>query len=178
MLRLFVALGVSNTLKTQFSKLPRGGLDAPRWAHIDDLHITLRFIGEADEARLSEIESNLSRVRAAPFNIVVKGLSIFEKKKQSVLFAPIESHRKITHLCAEVTDALTRAGFEFPVRAFMPHVTLARLKTARDLNGFIVKNFNHINADWRVESFGLYESADSLNDDTARYKILKNFDLQ
>lgn len=177
-MRLFAGLGVSSKLTQQFQNLPRTGLEDQRWVHPDDLHITLRFIGEAEETKLSEIQDVLEGVRVKHFSIVARGLDAFVKKNQAALYSPIESHRKITHLSAEITERMNRLGFEFPERAFAPHITLARLKTSPGLDKYIVRNKSAIHAEWTADKFYLFKSADPSNEGDARYSVLREYALE
>lgn len=173
--RLFVALAVPATAASDLLKLPRTGIDA-RWLHPDDLHITLRFLGDLDPDRIPAIRDVLARVRRPPFGVEIGGLGFFDHKKDGVLYARIDSTRKLNALCGDVTDALTPLGFDFGVREFVPHITLARLKGSRGLRQYIEnKGKIHIQG-WQANEFGLMQSGAP---DTAgrRYRALAQYPL-
>jgi 2'-5' RNA ligase len=174
--RLFTALNVSEILKKQYSALPRFGLDNPHWSHPDDLHITLRFLGEVEEERVPLIEQALENIRVKSFNVTARNLNMFDKKRQAVLYAAIENQKKIFHLTAEITDRLMPLGFVFSERSFTPHITLARLKNPQGLEAYIKYNGNQLHSSWEINNFTLYQSSDPENSGP-RYKALKTYPL-
>lgn len=175
-IRLFTALTVPPDLRAQLAALPRKGLDA-KWSHPDDFHITIRFLGDLEPERLPEIEQALSRVRRAPFGVEVQGLDVFENKHQSILHAKIQSVRKMEALCADVTDELTPLGFDFGPRAFVPHITLARLKNARGVDEYMARHGRVVAARWQATGFHLMLSAAP---DAAgrRYTVVRTYPLR
>ena len=174
-LRLFVALPVPAGFVARLSSLPRKGLDA-RWNHDDDLHITLRFLGDLPSESTPAIEKALTRVRRPPFYVEVGGLGVFENRRQSVLYVRVDSTRKMTALCGDITDELTPLGFDFGMRPFVPHITLARLNSSRGLSQYIEKNSENVSGRWEAGSFSLMRSGAA---DVAgrRYAILSHYPL-
>ncbi len=174
--RLFTALPVPDDVKTSIGALSRKGLDG-RWTAPDDLHITIRFLGDTEEERVPEIIEALSRVRRSPFHIEGQGLSAFYNKSQTVLYATVESTRKLTALCAEVTDALTPLGFDFGMRPYVPHITVARLKSPpKKIEHYIKSHSRHLHYNWKATSFSLMQSAPPDEKDR-RYRLIHKFPL-
>jgi RNA 2',3'-cyclic 3'-phosphodiesterase len=176
LIRLFTALDVPGSLKNQIEQLPRKGLNSARFSHIDDLHITLRFMGEVEEEKLLAIQEILEGVRIKEFTVVVKGLALFEKKKQAVLYAPVESARAVTHLSAEVTERLQKIGFIFTEQFYKPHVTIARLKNTHGLQDYIMQHSKKIFAEWKDQRFILYRSSEP-DGKGQRYTKLREYAL-
>jgi 2'-5' RNA ligase len=174
MIRLFAALKVPQALVDQAEKLPRKGLDSARWSHPDDLHITLRFLGDVEEGRLPEIEQALEFVKQKKFTVVVKGIDVFRKKHQSILYGAVESARSVTNLSADVTTRLQRIGFEFTAQDYTPHVTLARLKKYQGLPDYVDHHSKKISAEWRAESFFLFRSANP-DESGRRYSVIREY---
>ena len=173
--RLFIALPVPVAAATALMKLPRKGIDA-RWNFEGDLHITLRFLGECSRAKQIQAQEALHRVRRPAFYVDVNGLGLFLNEKQSILHAAIESTRKLTTLCAEVTDCLTPLGFDFGQRPFVPHVTLARLNRRNGLDDYIARHGQQVRAHWQATSFGLMRSG-APDAGGRRYTLLENYPL-
>ncbi len=176
MIRLFAALDVPDALKRQIEGLPRKGLDSARFSHIDDLHVTLRFMGEVEDSKVEEVKEILEGVRVKQFTVVVRGLALFEKKKQGVLYAPVESAKSVTHLSAEVTERLQKTGFVFSEQFYKPHVTIARLKNLNSMDQYIKQNEKKIFAEWKAQEFILYRSAEP-DDKGQRYTKLQQYAL-
>lgn len=174
--RLFTALTVPGDLRAQLAALPRKGLDA-NWTHPDDFHITIRFLGDVAEDRLPDIADALSRVRRNAFTVEVRGLGVFENKKQAILHAAVGSTKKLEALCADTGDALTPLGFDFGTRAFVPHVTLARVKTMRGVSDYIARHGHAVSARWQAREFHLMRSASPGQPEGKRYSILQSWPL-
>jgi len=176
-IRLFIAVPVCDHLKEGVRLLPRKELEG-RWQHIDDLHITIRFLGDLPETRLEEITQALARVHRPAFNIEARNLGLFHKKRQTILYAAIQSTRKLEALCSVVTDVLEPLGFDFGMRPYVPHVTLARLKKPCGLEEYVKKQGPLLKAHWQETSFMLVRSAASPPDVLGRrYQTLRRYDL-
>jgi RNA 2',3'-cyclic 3'-phosphodiesterase len=175
--RLFTALKVPEELIKQARQLPLKGLDNARWSHVDDLHITLRFMGEVEDQKIDAVKELLGQIHVKPFTIVAKGLDVFDKKNRGVLYVPIESHKKITHLAAEITERLTRLDFVFPESYYTPHITLARAKNAQGMHRYAETHGKKIRVEWMATEFFLFRSADP--DETGkRYTQLSSCPLR
>ena len=175
--RLFTALDVPPDLVRQVRALPIKGLEHARWSHPSDLHITLRFMGEVEEDQIPSVIDALGSIHIKPFTVVAKGLDLFDKKKRAVLYVPIESHTKITHLTSEITERLTRLGFAFPESFYTPHITLARAKDAQGMARYASIHSKKIRAEWTASRFILYRSAEP-DSGGQRYTALSSFDLK
>ena len=66
--------------------------DSPelRWVGDDNLHLTLRFIGEVERPLAKDIGAALDRIRAAPFELRIAGLGMFERRNGGALWAGVE----------------------------------------------------------------------------------------
>ena len=175
-MRLFVSLPISSQLETQLKSLPQKGIDA-RWVHEKDYHITLRFIGDAQEEQLESIKESLNRIKVSSFSIEIEGLSHFTGQNTNILYANVQSKRKITSLAAEINLQMQKNGFEMPQKPFVPHVTLARLRNSRNLDQYIKANSRKIRASWKAGAFELMESGKP-QDNMPRYTLLQRYDLQ
>ena len=177
--RLFVALKVPGALKKQFAALARKDIKA-RWQMDDDLHITLRFLGDVPVSQIDDIEQALSRVRKAPFHVHVDGLDAFHKKRQSILYGRVTSSKKLTSLVAEINEKLQDVGFEMPTRPYIPHVTLGRVNNARGLDQYVAKSGRALRAEWEATEFCLMESqpAEARESGQSKYPARKTYVLK
>jgi len=135
--RLFIAIHLPDdllqTLTASQRQLQRKLAASPlRWSRPEGIHLTLKFLGDTDPARIPEIIDALSRVAAkhAPFELPVGGLGMFPNaRRPNVLWAGVadEAHR-LRHLAADVDKALARLGWQREKRPFSGHLTLARVK--------------------------------------------------
>ena len=130
MVRLFVALALPETLRTQLSMLA-GGIQGARWVPPENYHLTLRFIGEVEGWRADEVDEALSAIRCKPFALSLRGVGTFEKAGRiTALWVGAEKCDGLTHLQQKVETALQRMGLDAERRRFAPHVSLARTDKA------------------------------------------------
>ncbi len=103
-----------------------------RWTPPQNLHLTLRFIGEVDEKQAARVEAALAEVRpSAPFDVEPIGLGVLpSRRKPRVLMVRIDPSEPLCALYDALQDALAGVGVERERRTFRPHVTLARMKNA------------------------------------------------
>lgn len=174
--RLFIALPVASQFREQACALPRKGLEA-RWTHPDDLHITLRFLGDITPAVGQDVQALLTRIQRPDFMVEAEGLGFFQNRRQSVLWAAIKSTRKLTALAGDINELLLPLGFEMPHKPYVPHITLARMKKPQGLQSYIERNSHKIKAGWQADGFGLYLSAEP-GDTGRRYKLLQKYSLK
>lgn len=127
MLRLFVAIRFPAAIRERLHGLT-GGVPAARWTEPDDLHLTLRFIGEADEGCAADIDAALTQAPCAPFELTLDGVGLFgPPAKPRVLWVGVAPCPPLVLLQGRVEAAAQRAGVAAETRHFAPHVTLARL---------------------------------------------------
>lgn len=128
MYRLFVAIDPPEEIRQQLSRICFG-LPGAKWSDDDQLHITLRFIGEVDGAVFADAYEALAEVSAEPFEVTVKGVGFFPPRQDpKILWAGVEKNDRLKHLRNKIESALVRAGLQSEKRKFTGHITLARLK--------------------------------------------------
>ena len=138
-----------------------GGIPGARWTPQQNMHLTVRFIGEVSEPHLGDIDSALSAVHAPSFSLSLDGVGAFgEKKRPRVIWAGVEPSPALAHLHNKIESALVRAGLDPDTRKFTPHITLARLKSnkAPRVGDFIASRNPFHAGPFPVESFTLYSS--------------------
>lgn len=128
MIRLFVALPLPEPLRVRLSGL-RGQIPGARWVPPENMHITLRFVGEVDTLVAEDIHDNLERIEADAPEIRLSGVGCFESRGQvRALWAGVERTEALTAFQARIETACQRAGLAPEGRRFHPHVTLARCR--------------------------------------------------
>jgi len=128
----------------------RGGLPGARWIDPENYHLTLRFIGDIDDALARDIAGLLGRVQRRPFELRLDGLSSFGGRKPRALVASITAVTPLLELQAEQERLLQRLGLEPEGRKYIPHVTLARL---RDTSSWQVADYLSARGHFRSASF-------------------------
>jgi len=127
--RLFTGLEIP-PLVAQTLSMMRGGLPGARWIDPENYHLTLRFIGDIDDALANEIAGLLGRVHRRPFELRLDGLLSFGGRKPRAVVASVVPSRPLIELQAELERLMQRIGLDPEGRKFTPHVTLARLRDA------------------------------------------------
>jgi 2'-5' RNA ligase len=126
-MRLFVALDLPWEIKQTLAGFALNLLGA-RWVPARNMHMTLRFIGEAKRLEAEEIDHALSAIRGRGFSLVLNGAGWFEKAgRVSALWIGVERNEALLHLQAKIETALCRIGLAPDRRRYTPHVTLARM---------------------------------------------------
>jgi RNA 2',3'-cyclic 3'-phosphodiesterase len=134
--RLFVALEIPADVRENLAALISDlrAVDMhPRWVRPDNLHVTLKFIGEMVLEKLDAIRSALSAVRSnAPAALDFRGLGFFPgEKRPRVFWAGMDAAPNLKQLALDVDLALEKVGVSRDTRPFSPHLTLARFNDER-----------------------------------------------
>jgi 2'-5' RNA ligase len=131
-MRLFVALDLPHATRQRLCDLAVG-LPAARWVPPENLHLTLRFIGETPRYVAEELDLALAALRGRGFDLTLCGVGTTEKSgRTGALWAGVERNPALAHLQAKIETALQRAGLAPERRRFMPHVTIARLNAGAE----------------------------------------------
>ena len=180
-MRLFVALEIPSTVRENLADL-LGSLRAvspqTRWVHPENLHVTLKFIGEVPEAKFSAIRSALAGVRSdQPVTLDFRGLGFFPNEKHPrVFWAGTEASPNLKILAAEIEKAVEKLGISREQRPFSPHLTLARFEPPRLPEKLRAAIQEHAARDFgclRTNQFHLIES--KLKPSGAEYTTVESF---
>jgi 2'-5' RNA ligase len=124
--RLFTALEIPSDIGQSLALL-RGGLPGARWVAPEHYHLSLRFIGDIDDAIAREIADVLGKVKRPGFDLRIDGLSSFGSHKPRAVVAAVPAVPELIDLQADHERLMQRIGLEAE-RKYKPHVTLARLR--------------------------------------------------
>ena len=149
-----------------------------RWVGDDNLHLTLRFIGEVEGPLADDIALALGRIHFERFELSVAGAGIFEKRNGGALWAAVSPKEPVAALAAKVERACAAAGLEPERRAFHPHITLARWnrRSAAAAQAFLERNRALAAPSFAVDRFILFESR--LSRHGAHYEEVGSFALR
>ena len=148
-----------------------------RWQSDEQLHLTLKFIGEVDRPVADDIADCLSRVRAPSFDLRIAGVGRFDRAGGGALWAAVEPKEPVAALAAKIDRACLAAGVELERRAFHPHITLARWsgKHSRDAAEYVERARRLVSPPFTVDTFTLFESR--LSRHGAHYEPLVEYPL-
>jgi RNA 2',3'-cyclic 3'-phosphodiesterase len=120
---------VQATIKRALDSLPGA---RPQWVRPESLHLTLKFLGEIDEANLPDVlvALRVAAHRQGGFSLTVRGIGVFpDARTPKVLWAGLSGDvDKLTALAGAIDEALIPVGIEPEGRPFKPHLTIARIK--------------------------------------------------
>jgi 2'-5' RNA ligase len=174
--RLFVAIRPPERVRDLLIDAMDDGTDF-RSQDDEQLHLTLRFIGEVDRPVAEDLATALSRVRAGRFSIRVSGVGRFEQRNAGALWAGVDPKEQVAALAAKVERACLAVGLEPEHRAFHPHITLARWKgrRTREVADFLERKRGLLSEFFEVDAFALFESR--LSRHGAHYEQAASFPL-
>jgi 2'-5' RNA ligase len=129
--RLFIAIEISENIRTGFASLLkefRAIAPQLKWVRAENLHVTLKFLGETDSTKLGALQNVLSAIRSPePVNLEFRGLGFFpNEKRPRVFWAGMEASLNLKPLAADIDQAVHLLGFPLEQRPFTPHLTMAR----------------------------------------------------
>jgi 2'-5' RNA ligase len=184
--RLFVALEIPSAVRDKLAALikdlralvPVSSVKRVRWVRPENLHVTLKFIGETAPAKLDAIRAALAAVRSAEaVELRLHGLGWFPNQiRPGVLWAGMQASPNLAPLAGDIDHALGGVGFVLEKRPFTPHLTLARFAppgVSRELSAAVEEHVTREFGVLRAGDFHLIES--TLKPSGAEYTTLQSF---
>lgn len=141
----------------------------------ENLHLTLKFLGNTDRSWLPDIERVLGELasKISAFDVTLQGLGAFPKpSRPSVIWTGMTPPEPVIRLAGDVESTLATFGFSPETRPFHPHVTVARIKNRppRELAALLERHAETEFAAFSVNEIALVQS--ELTPDGARYTPL------
>ena len=180
-MRLFVALEIPSLVRENLAALLKSLCTVSpqtRWVRPENLHVTLKFIGEVPETKLAAIRSALAGARSDQIvTLDFRGLGFFPNEKHPrVFWAGIEASPNLKDLAADIDRATEKLGIPREQRPFSPHLTLARFEPPglpEKLRSAIQENAARNFGTLRTTQFHLIES--KLKPSGAEYTTVESF---
>ena len=159
--RLFLALTLPAPVRDALAVLARP-MPGVSWTRPEQLHVTLRFLGDVPVEKIEPMIARLANVRVGSFILPIEGPGTFPSNRAPrILWIGVGAgHPRLFQLRQRVDDALLASGLQLDVRTFHPHVTLARCnETAASVVAHLLHDHRDFSAPpFRVEAFDLYAS--------------------
>ena len=176
-MRLFVALSIPDSVASSLMLL-QGGVPGARWQAREQLHLTLRFVGEVDGRDTRALEDALAGIDAPAFELQMHGVGQFGNKQPHALWAAARRNDLLEHLQRKVDAAIRRVGQPQDAHKFMPHVTLARLRhpELEKMREWLTAHALYTSDEFTVRAFCLYSS--KLTSDGSVYRIEQEYPLR
>lgn len=186
-MRLFVAIDINDDVRKAVADLQRllkgkmrngNGL---KWVEPENMHLTLKFLGETDEKQLDEIIAaiEIACVGKNPFEFDLPALGTFGRPAKVLWLGSEKPKDELIKLAADIEEALSQLGFEKEDRPFSAHLTLGRIK-----DGGVDRNLRQLLKNWpplqiphvTADSVCLYKS--QLTQDGPLYTLLRKFEFK
>jgi len=173
--RLFVAIRPPEDVRDLLIDVMDDGADF-RWQSDEQLHLTLRFIGEVERPLASDLALALAGVRAQAFDLRLSGLGTFDHRNGGAIWAGVEPTGPVKALAARIERICQSAGLPAERRAFRPHITLARWKGPRSREARAFLAGRTVSSDpFTVDRLILFESR--LSRHGAHYEEMESYPL-
>jgi 2'-5' RNA ligase len=174
--RLFAAIRPPEDIRDLLIDAMDDGADF-RWQDDEQLHLTLRFVGEVDRPIAEDLAAALGSFGSPPLELRIHGTGRFEQRNSGALWAGVEPKAPLAALAAKVERLCQSIGLEPERRAFHPHITLARWKgrRTRELADFLDHQRALASEPFDVDHFTLFESR--LSKHGAHYEEVATYPL-
>ena len=180
-MRLFVALEIPSAVRQNLATLlafMRSITKEPRWVRAENLHVTLKFLGDAPEGKIDAIRSALGEIRSdKPVALEFRGLGFFpDEKHPRVFWVGTEATPNLKTLAGDIEGPMEKLGISREKREFSPHLTLARFERPRlpeTLRKLIADHQQHEFGSLHTNEFHLIQS--KLKPGGAEYTTIATF---
>jgi RNA 2',3'-cyclic 3'-phosphodiesterase len=100
-----------------------------KWVRPEALHLTLKFLGDVDDAREADLRAALGQVGGGPATLHIEGFGVFpDFTRPRVVWAGVTPDPALELLQHRVEQVFAPLGFPTEAKAFRPHLTLGRAK--------------------------------------------------
>ena len=139
-MRTFIAVDFPQNMLTKINEITtyfkkETPTNALKWVQTDNLHLTLKFIGEIKESKVGQVKETLTNALQGQnaFNIQVGCLGMYPNKNNPrVIWLGIINEKPLIHIAKNLDQALTTLDIKPERRAFSPHLTIARVRKNTD----------------------------------------------
>ena len=188
--RSFIAIELPDELRRILSRLQSRlkteSQTHVKWVNPYSIHLTLKFLGNVAADRIGEITGAMQNATGgiSPFHFEVKELGAFPNlRRVQVVWVGVSGELdRLARLQQQIEESLARLGFARELRAFTPHLTLARVRdrassAERELFGQVIANAR-LETDYKftVNSISLMKS--QLTREGAIYSRIGTADLK
>ena len=134
-LRLFFAVELPEEIIGHLSyitnKLYRYGLPSIKWVDVNNIHLTLKFLGDTSENLVDSITSTMRTTVSdvSPFILQIKGIGTFPNmRRPRILWAGVKGNLEpVARIKNRLEQTMEMQGFVKEQRPFSPHLTIGRI---------------------------------------------------
>lgn len=182
LLRSFIAIDLPDDLRNQILQLQKDLSPITnsfiRWTKLENIHLTLKFLGDVEKQRLNNVIKILEEIACTevPFVLFISNTGVFPNlKRPRIVWVGINQSESLTKLVQRIEDKLTILGFDAEDRPYKPHLTIGRIRSYCTLKESLIlagalDSTNKIKASFLVSQIALYRS--DLKSEGAEYSHL------
>ena len=183
-MRTFIAIELPEEVKSEifhaFEKLEKFNLIRGKFVEKENLHLTLKFLGEISQEKYLEIEKKLLEINISKFNFKIGEVGVFpgENHVKVIWVDLICENEELLNLVKNIEDKLEKFGIPKENRDFQSHVTAARVYVVKNRKLFLEKleKIHITKMDFEINNFSIIKS--ELMKEGPVYKTLKKFPLK
>ena len=178
MTRLFLAIAIPEAIKSEIAGLGRS-IPQARPVPIEQMHLTVKFIGEVEGSRLLDIRSVLTEISRPEFSLCLHGIGTFPPRgTPRVLWAGVHPLDSLIALHRSIEGKLFEIAIPREKQKYAPHLTLARLNNSplKHLQHFLAGNAFLRTPDFTVAAFNLHKS--QLTSSGAKHTLIESYPLK
>jgi 2'-5' RNA ligase len=146
-MRCFIAIEIPSDIRSALIELQTdlrsAGADVA-WTNPDNVHLTLKFLGEIDKKLISEVEKVCTETIAdvPPFELKISGTGVFPNARHPrVLWIGLGGEiEKLERLQEQLDERLARVGFDNEEKDFQPHLTIGRIRSNKNLRELLARS--------------------------------------
>jgi len=161
LLRAFIALEIPPRVQENVyratANLRRGTGSFIRWVPAENMHLTLKFLGDISPANV-EFLTQMIRTEADAyhcFEIHLTGVGSFPNpKRPRVIYIRIQAPAELEALQHAVESGTRRLGYESEDRSFSPHLTIGRVKNVLRISTADQQKIRHALEETKIDSLG------------------------
>lgn len=176
-MRVFIAIPLPVDIRASLASLCHG-IAGAKWTQPENMHITLRFLGELNDEQCRDLDDELSEINCPRFDLTFRSFGCFDKRGHvHTLWAALDKSPELERLFEKVESASVRAGLEKARRKFKPHTTLARFRHVedREIGTFMESRNPYSSEPFPAQSFVMYQSL--RGNEGPRYEVLAEYPL-
>lgn len=172
-MRCFISINLPKEIEEEIGKIQEELPDFyGKKTELENLHLTLKFLGEINEDKIEEVKNELREVKFERFNSEIDEIGVFSEKFVRIIWLHLTGCDELQ----KIVDNKLKSLFELE-RRFMSHLTIGRVKSLKDKKKFLedLKAIKIPKIKFNIDKFYLMKS--ELTNKAPKYEIIEEYDL-
>ena len=175
-MRCFVSINIPEQIKQEINiiqkKIPFSDVIKGKKTELENLHLTLKFLGEINKDKLEDVKKRLNEIKFKKFETEINKIGLFDNQKKIILWLYLTNCNKLQRQIDEKLKDLFK-----PEKRFMSHLTIARIKEIKNKKRFLkeLPNIKIPKIKFQIDNFYLMKSM--LTSAGPKYEIISEYKL-